>query len=150
MAMQPIDLDDLYQDLILDHYRNPRNRRKLEQADIDRLQYNPVCGDEIRIQLQVRGGRIEEASFSGGGCSISQASASMLTEALQGKSLQEAKATAARFRLLMQGEPTDLDALGDLAALQGVSYYPVRIKCAVLAWDTLQEGVRQWEAAKEG
>ena len=142
-------LNELYQEVILDHYRNPRNKRRLDDADVDKSQHNPVCGDELEIQLRVRDDRIEGAYFLGQGCSISQASASLMTETLQGKSLEEAQAIATGFRLMMQGrEPEDWDLLGDLAALQNVSRFPVRIKCAELAWDVFQAGVTEWRAGQ--
>ena len=135
-------LDDLYRETILDHYKKPRNKRHIDAADIDLEHNNPLCGDEIRIEAIVRDGRVEDLAFEGQGCSISQASASMLTEQAKGKTLDELEELILAFRGLMAGkEDVDDDALGDLAALKGVTKYPVRIKCAVLAWDTLQEGV---------
>ena len=144
-----VHLDELYQEVVLDHYRNPRNKRRLPGADVDRSQKNPVCGDEVELQLKIRDGRVADAYFLGQGCSISQASASMLTEALKDKSLQEAQDIATAFRLLLQGkDPGDLELLGDLVALRGVSHYPVRVKCAELAWDTFQTGVKEWTARR--
>ena len=137
--------DELYRDLILDHYRMPRNRRPLDGPDIDLTQHNPVCGDEVRVTARVREGRLVEIGFGGQGCSISQASASMMTEAVKGKQLADAGETAELFRSMVRGETEGDASLGDLAALQGVSKYPMRVKCAVLAWDTLQRGLEGLE-----
>ncbi len=133
--------DELYRDLILDHYRAPRNRRSIIEPDIDLTQHNPVCGDEIQITAHVHDGRLVDIGFVGQGCSISQASASMMTEAVKGMPLQDADRTAALFRSMVRGESDGDSALGDLISLQGVSKYPIRVKCAVLAWDTLQKGL---------
>ena len=137
-----MSLDDLYREVILDHYRNPRNKRPLDGADIDLLHNNPLCGDEISVRVKLADGVVEDAAFEGQGCSISQASASMLTDKIKGMKLDDVEGLVLEFRGMMAGkEGADDDALGDLVALKGVVKYPVRIKCAVLAWDTLQEGV---------
>ena len=136
-----MSLDDLYREVILDHYRNPRNKHDLEGSTVDVTHNNPLCGDEITIHATVRDGRVAEVAFEGQGCSISQASASMLTELVKGKPVDEVEKLVIEFRGMMGGKPADEEALGDLVALKGVVKYPVRIKCAVLAWDTLQEGV---------
>lgn len=142
-----MSLDDLYREVILDHYRNPRNKRALSPADIDLSHNNPLCGDEITVRVAVRDGVIADVAYQGQGCSISQASASMLTEQVRGKTLEEAERIVLAFRTMMAGKADpDEDALGDLVALKGVVKYPVRIKCAVLAWDTLQEGVTKFRA----
>ena len=135
-------LEELYKEVILDHYKSPRNKRALSQAELSCKKNNPLCGDEITIHAHLSDGRVAEISFEGQGCSISQASASMLTEAVSGKSLEEAEGVAQRFRGMMEGkvEPEE-DTFGDLVALKGVVKYPVRIKCAVLAWDVLQEAL---------
>lgn len=138
-----MSLDDLYREVILDHYKKPRNKRRIESPDIDLEHNNPLCGDEIRVQVVVRDGTVSDLAFDGQGCSISQASASMLTEQAKGKSLDEVEQLILAFRGMMSGkEDADEESLGDLVALKGVTKYPVRIKCAVLAWDTLQEGVQ--------
>jgi nitrogen fixation protein NifU and related proteins len=139
-----MSLDDLYKEVILDHYKNPRNKRELPGAELSCSRNNPLCGDEITVHAHVEGGRVAEISFEGSGCSISQASASMLTEAVTGKTLGEAGSLTAEFRGMMEGkvEPNE-DELGDLIALTGVVKYPVRIKCAVLAWDVLQEALAE-------
>ena len=135
-------LDELYKEVILDHYKNPRNKRGLDDATVSRRKNNPLCGDEIEIHALLSDGEVKEVTFEGQGCSISQASASMLTESVRGKPLGEAGTLVADFRGMMEGrvEP-DEEAFGDLVALKGVAKYPVRIKCAVLAWDILQEAL---------
>ena len=129
--------DELYRDLILDHYRIPRNNKVLESADADLTQFNPVCGDEVRLTARIRDGAVEEIAFVGQGCSISQSSASMMTEAIRGRSVDDANTLAQGFRAMILGKDVDEKAMGDLMALQGASRYPTRVKCAVLAWDTL-------------
>jgi nitrogen fixation NifU-like protein len=135
-------LEDLYKEVILDHYKNPRNKRPLSGEVHSCTANNPLCGDEITVHARIEDGRVTEVAFEGSGCSISQASASMMTEAIDGKSLPEAEALAADFRSMMEGsrDPTE-DEFGDLVALKGVVKYPVRIKCAVLAWDVLQDSL---------
>jgi len=137
-----LSLEDLYKEVILDHYKSPRNKRELPGAELTCSRNNPLCGDEITIQANLEGERVAEVAFSGQGCSISQASASMLTEAVAGKSVEEADRLAVEFRGMMEGtQDLDEDRAGDLVALKGVVKYPVRIKCAVLAWDVLQEAL---------
>src|SRR5690606_190107 len=133
-----------YQELILDHYKRPRNRGELEGANAEAHLNNPTCGDQIRLQLLVEEGRIADAKFLGDGCSISQSSASMMTQLLKGKTVEEAQALAERFTRMMHG---DADAardksLGDLRALAGVSRFPVRVKCALLGWNALTEALK--------
>lgn len=137
----PSSLNTLYQEVILDHYRRPRNKGVLETATHSITMNNPLCGDVIELMLRLEGDRIEEARFAGRGCSISQASASMLTGRVTGKSLEEATAIAASFTQLLHGDESllDDDSLGDLRALAGVSKFPVRIKCALLGWNCLEE-----------
>lgn len=134
-------LKSLYQELILQHYRSPRNRGPLEEPDAEIAMNNPVCGDEITLRLRVRAGVIEAVRFTGQGCSISQAAASMMTQLIEGRSLDEADAIGARFLQMMHGDPEAARdrSLGDLRALAGVSKFPVRIKCALLAWNAFQE-----------
>jgi nitrogen fixation NifU-like protein len=143
--MEAPQLSSLYQQLILEHYRNPRNKSELDEKSIEIHMANPVCGDEIRLQLRIEDDRIAEARFVGQGCSISQAAVSMMTTLLKGRKLDDADALAKRFTQMMHG---DEDAakdktLGDLRALQGVSKFPVRIKCALLGFDALQEALRR-------
>ena len=135
-------LEELYKEVILDHYKNPRNKRDLPGGELSCALNNPLCGDQITIHAHLDDGRMAEVTFEGSGCSISQASASMLTESVAGSSVGEAEALAARVRAMLGGEvePTE-EAFGDLVALKGVVKYPVRIKCAVLAWDAFQEAV---------
>jgi nitrogen fixation NifU-like protein len=135
-------LEELYKEVILDHYKSPRNKRSVPGAELSCSKNNPLCGDEITIRAHLTDGRVADVAFEGRGCSISQASASMLTEAVMGKPVEEAEKLAAEFRSMMEGklEP-DEEEFGDLVALKGVVKYPVRIKCAVLAWDVLQEAL---------
>ena len=137
-----MSLEELYKEVILDHYKSPRNKRDLPGAELACTKSNPLCGDEITVHAHVEDGRVAEVTFEGQGCSISQASASMLTEAVAGKPVSDAEALAADFRGMMEGrvEPNE-EEFGDLVALKGVVKYPVRIKCAVLAWDVLQEAL---------
>lgn len=143
-------LEDLYREVILDHYRSPRNKGHLESPDANAQGVNPLCGDEIDIDLTLDGDVVTGVAIDGQGCSISQSSASMMTEAIKGKSRQEIDDLVAKFRTMMsldESEETGLDperpgsVLGDIEALQGVRQYPVRIKCASLAWNTLLEAL---------
>ncbi|MGH2724763.1 MAG: Fe-S cluster assembly sulfur transfer protein SufU [Actinomycetota bacterium] len=137
-----MSLDDLYKEVILDHYKNPRNKRHLAGATVSRSKNNPLCGDDITVHAHLEDGAVADIAFEGRGCSISQASASMLTESVKGRSIAEATEVASGFRGMMEGSvDPDEDAFGDLVALHGVTKYPVRIKCAVLAWDVLQEAL---------
>ncbi|NIP56952.1 MAG: SUF system NifU family Fe-S cluster assembly protein [Gemmatimonadetes bacterium] len=143
-------LKSLYQQLILEHYRKPRNKAELEDRTVEVHMANPVCGDEIRLQLRIEDDEIAEAKFVGQGCSISQASVSMMTGLLKGKKLSEADALAERFTEMMHGddEAASDRSLGDLRALQGVSKFPVRIKCALLGFDALQEALEETRGAE--
>ncbi|MGZ5295812.1 MAG: Fe-S cluster assembly sulfur transfer protein SufU [Actinomycetota bacterium] len=135
-------LDDIYKEVILDHYKNPRNKRDMPEAELRCTGNNPLCGDEITVFVHEDGDTIADVAFQGAGCSISQSSASMMTEAVTGKQVDQARALAADFRGMMAGEvEPDEDGFGDLVALKGVVKYPIRIKCAVLAWDVLQEAL---------
>src|SRR5262245_43686774 len=138
-------LNSLYQQLILEHYRNPRNRAELPEKTVEVHLANPVCGDEIRLQLRVENDAIQDAKYIGQGCSISQAAVSMMTSLLRGKKLSDAQAIADRFTQMMHGNPDAAKdpTMGDLRALQGVSKFPVRIKCALLGFDALQEALRR-------
>lgn len=142
-------LGALYQQLILEHYRSPRNRGALEAPDAEVHMNNPTCGDEIVLHLGMREGVVGEVRFSGQGCSISQASASMMTQLVTGKSFEEAHAIAARFREMLHGDPEAARdrALGDLRALAGVAKFPVRVRCAMLAWNALEEAERRVDSA---
>ena len=138
-------LDDLYREVILDHYAHPRNRGRLNPSDVSVEGANPLCGDELSLYVRLRDGRVEDARFEGRGCSISQASTSMMTEAIKGKTLEEVRALVAQFKGMMHGQEV-ADDLGDLAALQGVRKFPVRIKCATLSWVALEQGLDEHAA----
>jgi len=140
-----IELDELYREIILDHYRNPRNRGSLDQPSATSEGDNPLCGDEVRVDLDIRDGRVFDVRFLAKGCSISQASASMMTEAIKGRSLAEVESLFETFKGMMYGaDEVDMEALGDLEALQGVRKFPVRVKCATLAWNTLQGALEEF------
>ena len=141
-ARQEAELDELYREIILDHYRNPRHRGSLESPSASHEGLNPLCGDEVTVELLVDGDRIADVAYNGSGCSISQSSASMMTEAILGKPLDEVRRLKDDFTALMRGEGgIDPESLGDLEALSGVRKFPVRVKCATLAWHTLEEAV---------
>lgn len=130
----------LYQELILDHYRKPRNKGQLENADATIEMRNPLCGDEVDLQVIYDGNSIGDVKFSGRGCSISQASASMMTQIIKGKSREEIDAIRTKFRDLIMGDMAVAEdkSLGSLRALSGVSKFPARVKCALLAWNALE------------
>lgn len=138
-------LDDIYREIILDHRRHPRNRNPLERADISADGLNPFCGDEIHLQIALADdGPVSKIGLQVVGCSINQAAGSMLTEAIEGKTLSEIDAVSALFQSLMAGDSLaeeDRERLGDLQELEGVRQFPVRIKCALLAWSTLQDAI---------
>lgn len=139
-----MSLDDLYRRVIMDHYQRPRNRGVLNEGAISVELNNPTCGDRISLQLHVQDDQIEEAKFLGEGCSISLASASMMTEAVKGLSVREALTLVDLFSELMQGKEIDLDRfpLEDIEALTGVAKFPARIKCATLAWKAMEKGLK--------
>lgn len=135
------DTLDLYQELILDHYKRPRNRGKMESADCEAEGYNPLCGDRVAIYVKLDGDTITDVHFDGTGCAISTASASLLTESMKGKTVQEVRSQFERFQRLVTGQATEAesaDGMGKLEAFATVSQYPARVKCAVLAWHTLK------------
>jgi nitrogen fixation NifU-like protein len=152
-------LEDLYREIILDHYRSPRNRGELESPPAQRLEgFNPLCGDEIVLYLAVEDGTVADVKIGGQGCSISQSSASMMSAAVKGKSVEEVRQLITSFKAMMSihsqtlgtataessdsaPAPISPDGLGELAALQGVVKFPVRIKCATLSWNTLAQGL---------
>jgi nitrogen fixation NifU-like protein len=140
-----MDLEELYQDVILDHSRRPRNFGVLAKPDVLVHGDNPACGDEIHLGVQFGSdGKLQEIKFSGQGCAISQASASMMTAKLKGKSREEAREMARTFKNLVTGESADQSkSLGDLQLLQGVRKFPQRVKCAMLAWRALEQALAQ-------
>jgi nitrogen fixation protein NifU and related proteins len=162
-------LEDLYREIILDHYRNPRNRGELETPPATKVEgFNPLCGDEIVVYLQVEDGAVADVRIAGQGCSISQSSASMMSSAVKGRSVDEVRALTRAFKALMSihesklegeegGDGSGTDAptpdpevkLGDLEALQGVVKFPVRIKCATLSWNTLTQALEESGALQE-
>ncbi len=131
---------ELYTQVIMDHYKHPRNRGELENADLKEHLLNPLCGDEVTVFAALNGDMVADVKFEGRGCSISQASASMMTERLVGKSREEAEAEIQGFKAMMVGE-REFPQMDDLAALKGVIQYPSRIKCATLAWTAFQRGL---------
>jgi nitrogen fixation NifU-like protein len=166
-------LEDLYREIILDHYRNPRNRGELPTPPAySETGFNPLCGDEITLYLQLEGDRVADVKLTGQGCSISQSSASMMSTAVKGKSLAETRATIRKFKSMMSIHEQRLDgpggeagddasesgsagrdgepevSLGDLEALQGVVKFPVRIKCATLSWNTLSQALDHLETER--
>ena len=161
-------LEDLYREIILDHYRSPRNRGELESPPATRVEgFNPLCGDEIVVTIDVADGVLDDIKIAGTGCSISQSSASLMSAAVKGKPLSEVRELIGTFKQMMsihgstlpseggdgasaeaaEPEAIDIDALGELAALQGVVKFPVRIKCATLSWNTLTQGLDEVGAA---
>jgi nitrogen fixation protein NifU and related proteins len=150
-------LEDLYREIILDHYRSPRNRGELPAPPAHRVEgFNPLCGDEIVVTLEVNDGTVSDIKIGGTGCSISQSSASLMSAAVKGKPVPEVRDLIRTFKGMMsihestlpgadadidEPQPLDVDALGELAALQGVVKFPVRIKCATLGWNTLAQGL---------
>jgi nitrogen fixation NifU-like protein len=164
-------LEDLYREIILDHYRSPRNRGELESPPAQRVEgFNPLCGDEIVVTLEVADGVVSDIKIAGTGCSISQSSASLMSAAVKGKAVPEVRDLIRTFKGMMsihestlpstsaggsgpaieeeapEPEVIDVDALGELAALQGVVKFPVRIKCATLSWNTLAQGLDESES----
>ncbi|WP_203334312.1 Fe-S cluster assembly sulfur transfer protein SufU [Planococcus beigongshangi] len=138
------NLDQLYRSVIMDHYKTPRNKGTIENDSINIEMNNPTCGDRIHLTLQVEDGIVKDAKFDGEGCSISMASASMMTQAVKGKEVETALGLSQTFSDMMLGKDYDdsLD-LGDIEALQGVSQFPARIKCATLAWKAMEKGVHE-------
>ncbi|MCU1398184.1 MAG: iscU [Acidimicrobiales bacterium] len=150
-------LEDLYREIILDHYRTPRNRGELAPPAVRAEGHNPLCGDEIQVYLDVVDGKVNDIKVAGQGCSISQSSASMMSQAVKGKDLAEVRALVRRFKGMMSVDDLSSDGddlaadeavkLGDLEALQGVVKFPVRIKCATLAWNTLVQAMSELPAS---
>jgi len=140
------NLDALYRRVIMDHYKKPRNRGVLEDGSHTINMNNPTCGDRIQLTFKVENGIVEDARFEGEGCSISMSSASMMTQAIKGKKVEDALQLSQIFSDMMLGkEPDDSIDLGDIEALQGVSKFPARIKCATLAWKAMEKGLKEEE-----
>ena len=142
--MSSNNLDQLYRQVIMDHYKNPRNKGSLEDGALTIDMNNPTCGDRIHLTLQVEDGKVKDAKFDGEGCSISMSSASMMTQAIKGRNVNEALKLSEIFSDMMLGKDYDdsID-LGDIEALAGVSKFPARIKCATLAWKAMEKGVSE-------
>ena len=141
-----LDLRELYQQVILDHNKSPRNFRELADANRSAEGYNPLCGDKVSVYLKLEDGRIEDITFQGSGCAISKASASLMTSLLKGQSVEEAEALFGKFHDLVTGDTDaapDLDIVGKLAVFSGVREFPTRIKCATLAWHTLKAAIHE-------
>ena len=137
------DLRDLYQEVILDHNKNPKNFKKIENASHSSEGYNPLCGDRINLYLQVEDDYIKDISFEGSGCAISKASSSVMTDELKGKSLAEAKELFKKFQGIITGKTeADFGSLDKLSVFAGVREFPVRVKCAALAWHTMLEAIQ--------
>jgi len=143
------DLDELYQEVILDHYRSPRNRKTLDAPDITVDGLNPYCGDEVSIQASLVGQKVVDVGISGLGCSISQASLSMMSELLKNKSLNDFQRLVSLFKRFLEGaklSDSETAELGGLEALSGLHKYPIRIKCALLGWTTMEEGILEYRS----
>ncbi|GAA3733453.1 Fe-S cluster assembly sulfur transfer protein SufU [Salinicoccus jeotgali] len=137
------NLNQLYRSVIMDHYKNPRNKGVIENGTMTIDMNNPTCGDRIRLTLNVVDEIVEDVKFDGEGCSISMASASMMTESITGKNINEALAMGDEFSKMMLGEDYDItEDMGDIEALSGVTQFPARIKCATLSWKALEKGVK--------
>ena len=145
-----MSLDDLYQEVILDHFRKPRCNGCIEHAAQHATLYNPLCGDQVDLTLEVKDGKVTDIAFKGHGCSISQASASMMSEVCKGRDVKEVKGLGDSFRAMLRGEKSgeDLPELGDAVALEGVRKFSARVKCALLAWEALDKCIEQAQEKK--
>jgi nitrogen fixation protein NifU and related proteins len=144
--MSSNNLDTLYRQVIMDHYKNPRNRGVIENDSLTINMNNPTCGDRIQLTMKVENDLVVDAKFEGEGCSISMSSASMMTQAIKGKPIDEALKLAHSFSDMMQGKDIEVDEdldLGDIEALQGVCKFPARIKCATLAWKAMEKALHE-------
>ena len=147
-----MDLDDLYQEIILEHYKQPKNQGIVAEADIEVDGRNPFCGDEIKLTLKIDEGTVSDVKFKGSGCAISQASASVMTEHIKGKKVSEVRELFQEFSHMVRGEEHQhqhIDDMDELSAFQGVSSYPTRVKCAMLAWNAMKDGIER-ELDKHG
>jgi len=146
-----MSLESLYQEIVMDHYRRPRNKGEIPSPTVDVFGHNPLCGDKIHIQLLIGdNGKIKDAKFHGEGCVFSQASASMMTQKIVGRTVEEALGLREEFKKLMEGKAVDSETLGDLVSMQGLRKLPVRIKCALLAWASLKQGIDEFTSARNG
>src|SRR5512141_1272474 len=155
VADRSAEIAALYQELILDHYRRPRNKGELAGATTSVTMKNPLCGDEIVVHVRVEGDKVTDLRFSGRGCSISQASASMMTQLVKGKSADQIEQLRITFRDMVMGTTSADDAkttseLGSLRALSGVSRFPARVKCALLAWNALESAIEGAKTSQSG
>lgn len=137
------NLDTLYRQVIMDHYKNPRNKGAIDGDTLTVDMNNPTCGDRIQLHLQIEDNSVKDVKFEGEGCSISMSSASMMTQAIKGKKLDDALDMSQTFSEMMIGKDVETERLEDIAALQGVSKFPARIKCATLAWKAMEKGVHE-------
>lgn len=142
-----MSLDDLYRQVLMDHYQHPRNRGALESASVSVGLHNPSCGDVLQLYLKIEGDRVQQASFTGQGCSISMSGASIMTETIRGQTLEQVHDLAEDFKRMVRGE-ADVPDLGELEALRGVRQFPMRIKCATLAFNALEKALQ--EHSKQG
>ena len=144
-----VRLDDLYREVVMDHHRHPRGRTPLATVDARAHGFNPVCGDEVLLNLAIDGDRIAGVEIAGHGCAICTASGSIMAEIVPGRTIEQATTTAEGFRSVMHGQPApDGVDMGDLEALEGVQRFPVRVKCAMLPWVTLLDAVKSWRAGR--
>jgi len=141
------DLRDLYQEVILEHSKAPRNYREVKDADKKAEGFNPLCGDRFTVYLQMQGDNIQDIGFQGSGCAISKASASMMTQSRKGKTREQAQELFSRFHKVVTGQSEDESRLGKLTVFAGVSEFPMRVKCATLAWHTLQAALEGTQEA---
>ena len=140
--MNDIEIEDLYQELIVDHSRRPRNFRRLQNATHEAEGFNPLCGDKVRVYVDLSNNIVRDVAFEGEGCAISKASASLMTESIKGKSKEEVEKLISRFRDLATGAADGID-LGKLAVFSGLRGFPTRVKCATLVWHTLRAALEQ-------
>ncbi len=146
-----IELDELYREIILDHYRSPRGKKPVEEANVKSAGSNPSCGDEVEVEARIENNVLKDVHIDCKGCAISTASGSMLAETVKGKSFDEVMAIADKVKKLLKGEIDESEEdLGDLGSLKGVRQFPVRVKCALLAWVTLIEGLKDYANGKGG
>jgi len=141
-----MDLDDLYQEIILEHYKEPKNQGTVSDANVQVEGRNPFCGDEIKLSMLVKDGLVEDVKFLGSGCAISQSSASLMTEQIKGKTVAQVKELFNEFGHMVRGEEhahEHIHEMDELSAFQGVSSYPTRVKCAMLAWNAMKEGIEK-------